>query len=233
MSVCLDVPRGIIGHHCMDGWNIQASGSQICGDEHINLACPVRVKDAHALALLQLSVQGLRLALEKLREILADLLGCLDRLHKDEELTFCKNSFNPLRKPRPLSLIILQNLNHLRNCRRCSSQLSNHYSHRVAQEVARKTLNLRREGRRKKQRLSARPDILHNGPHLVFKAHVQHPVGFVQHQKRATPQIHATLHLDNVNHSPWVGNDYFTALFYIFELLLLREPSHQCRAPQA
>lgn len=52
-------------------------------------------------------------------------------------------------------------------------------------DVAGQLLDRLREGRRKKQCLAVRPDLIHDGPELILKAEIEHAVSLINDQVSA------------------------------------------------
>lgn len=95
--------------------------------------------------------------------------------------------------------------------------------------------HLRRECSREHDRLTIRPHVLNDPRDLGFKPHVEHTIGFVQHDKRDSLQIRyaALIHGEKVYHSARCAYNNFCSTFQIRYLFSNTRPTVRTDAPQA
>mmetsp|Transcript_13399 Transcript_13399/g.29556 ORF Transcript_13399/g.29556 Transcript_13399/m.29556 type:complete len:404 (-) Transcript_13399:166-1377(-) len=93
-----------------------------------------------------------------------------------------------------------------------SVHLSHVHLHLVRQEILRQASNFFRPGGREHHGPPFLGNMLHHGPNLRLEAHVQHPIGLVQHQKLHPGQV-ALFHLQNVVEPSGRGDDALDAPF--------------------
>jgi hypothetical protein len=85
------------------------------------------------------------------------------------------------------------------------------HHHRLAQVLARQRLDFGRHGGAEEQRLPVARHLLHDAVELRREAHVEHAVGFVEHQRLEVREVHVAL-LEMVEQTPGVATTTSTPL---------------------
>ena len=204
VHVVFGLHRQVVVDDVRDALHVDAARGDVGGHEHFQPAAAQRLQRAVARALVHVAVHGrgrVTLAVQVLRELVGVALG----RGEDDGLQHVRLSEDGLQQA-VLVAHVIRKMQALLDVDVARLRGVDGDAQRVVQERAREANDARFDRGREEHGLARLRDLGEDGLEVVLEAHVEHAVGFVQHQELQAAEIDAAgVHL--VEHAARRGHE--------------------------